>query len=134
VDVCYYPRQRGEKGTLSKNGRREHQKRRTVRTRLGRKAREKTIPHEEAVERTISDLSSQLDRGAQIIVAKDKHLNRLDKAKEKLQPAYNDVKQRMPPIRATLWREGFYNRGTDARGGTEPMSQTVTKEGRLTQD
>jgi len=35
VDARDYPRQVGEKGTLSKNERREHKKRRGVRTRLG---------------------------------------------------------------------------------------------------
>ena len=53
----------GEKGTLSKNDRREQKKRKVVRTRLGGEA--------------------------QIIVAKDNDLELLDKEKEKLQQAYN---------------------------------------------
>ena len=65
VDAGYYPRQVGEKGELSKNDRREQRKRK------------------------ILDLRSQLDRAAQIIVAKDNDLERLDKEKEKLQQAYN---------------------------------------------
>jgi len=56
VDAGYYPRQVGEKGTLSKNDRREHKKRRAMRTRLGREESEKTIPDVEALERTISEL------------------------------------------------------------------------------
>jgi len=39
----------------------------------------------EALETTISDLRSQLDRVAQIIVAKDNDLEILNKEKEKLQ-------------------------------------------------
>jgi len=35
VDAGYYPREVGEKGTLSKNDRREHKKRRVMSTRLG---------------------------------------------------------------------------------------------------
>jgi len=57
VDAGYYPRQVGEKGTLSKNDRREHKKRRAVRTRLEGEGSEKTIvPDREALEKTISDL------------------------------------------------------------------------------
>jgi len=92
VDAGYYPRQVGEKGELSKIDRREHMKRRAVRTRLGGEGSEKTIPDVEALERTISDLRSQLDRAAQIIVAKDNNHEQLDKEKEKLQLAYNRVK------------------------------------------
>jgi len=106
VDAGYYPRQVGEKGELSKNYRREHRKRRAVRTRLGGEGSKKTIPDVEALERKISDLRSQLDRAAQIIVAKDNDLERLDKEKEKLQPAYNRCKQRMCQIRGMLWKEG----------------------------
>jgi len=39
----------------------------------------------EAMKKQISDLQSQLDRAARIIVAKDNDLDRLDKEKEKLQ-------------------------------------------------
>jgi len=134
VDAGYYPRQIGEKGELSKNNRREHKKRRAVRTRLGGEGSEKTIPNVEALEGKISDLRSQLDRAAQIIVAKDNDLERLDKEKEKLQQAYNRCKQRMRQIAGMLWKEGVWYRGTDARGGRELMSQTVTKQGRLSHD
>ena len=105
VDAGYYPRQIGEKGELSKNDRREHRKRRTVRTRLG-EGSEKTIPDVEALEGKLSDLRSQLDRAAKIIVAKDNDLERLDKEKEKLQQAYNRCKQRMRQIGGMLWKEG----------------------------
>ena len=50
------PRQIGEKGELSKNDRREHKKRRAVRTGLGGEGSEKTIPEVEALEGKISDL------------------------------------------------------------------------------
>jgi len=98
VHAGYYPRQVGEKGELSKNDRREHKKRSAVRTRLGGEGSAKTIPDVEALERTIADIRSPLDRAAQIIVAKDNDLERLDKEKEKLQQAYNRVKQRMRQI------------------------------------
>jgi len=53
VDAGYYPRQVGEKGTLSKNDRREHKKRRAVRTRLEGEGSEKTIvPDVEAREKS----------------------------------------------------------------------------------
>jgi len=106
VDAGYYPQQGGEKRTLSKNDRREHKKRRAVSTRLGREGSEKTSPDLEALERQISDIRSQLDRAAQIIVAKDNDLERLDKEKEKLKQAYTRVKQRMGQIGSRLWREG----------------------------
>jgi len=89
VGAGYYPRQVGEKGTLSKHDRREHKKRRAVRTRLRKEGREKTFPDVEAMEAQSSDLRSQLDRAAQIIVAKDNDLERLNKEKEKIQQAYN---------------------------------------------
>jgi len=107
VDAGYYPRQVGEKGELSKNDRREHRKKRAVRTRLGGEGSEKTIPEVEALERTISDLRSQLDRAAQIIVAKDKDLEQLDKEKgKKVQRGYNRCKQRMRQIGGMVWKEG----------------------------
>jgi len=106
VDAGYYPRQGGEKGELSKNDGGEHKKARAVRTELGGEGSEKTIPDVEALERTISDLRSLLDRAAQIIVAKDNDLERLDKEREKLQQAYNRVKLRMRQIGCMLWREG----------------------------
>jgi len=68
VDAGYYPRQVGEKWTLSKDDRREYKRRRAVRTQLGRQGSEKTIPDMEGLERTMSDLRSQLDGAAQIIV------------------------------------------------------------------
>jgi len=86
VDARLYPRQGGEKGQLSKNARREQRKRKAVRIRLGGEGSEKTM---ETLETQILDLRSQLDRAAQIIVAKDNELERLDKEKEKLQHAYN---------------------------------------------
>ena len=64
---------------------------------------EKTM---ETLEEKISELRSQLDRAAQIIVAKDNDLERLDKEKEKLQQAYNRCKQRMRQIGGMLWKEG----------------------------
>ena len=60
----------------------------------------------EALETQISDLRSQLDHAAQIIVAKENDLEKLDKEKEKLQQAYNRTKQRMRQIGAMLWKEG----------------------------
>ena len=102
VDAGYYPRQVGERGELSKNDRREYKKRKAVRTRLGGEGSEKTIPGLEPLERTISDLRSQLDCAAQTIVAKDNDLERLDKEKEKFQLAYNQTKQRMRQIGGML--------------------------------
>jgi len=102
VDAEYYPRQVGEKGTLSKNQRREQKKRKVVRTRLGREGSEKTVLDVETIEAQISDLRSQLDSAAQIIMAKDKDLEQLDKEKEKLQQAYNLTKQMMRQIGAML--------------------------------
>ena len=61
VDARYCPRQVGEKGTLSRNDRREHKKRRAVRTRLAREGEEKTIPEVEALELQISELGRQLE-------------------------------------------------------------------------
>jgi len=81
VDAGYYLRQVGEKDKLSKNDRREQRKRKAVRTRLEGDGSEKPM---ETLETQISDLRSQLDRAAQIIVAKDNDLERLDKEKEKL--------------------------------------------------
>jgi len=126
-DAGYYPQQVGDKRPLSRNDRREHKKRKAVRTRQGREGSEKSIPDMEGLEGTISDLRSQLDRAAQIIVAKDYDLERLDKEKEKLKPAYNRAKQRIQQIGGMLWKEGVYHGGTDARGGKELMPQTVTK-------
>jgi len=83
VDAGYYSRQVGVRGTLSKHDRREHKKRRAVRKWLGREGSEKAIPDMGALGRTISDLQSQLDRTAQIIVAKDNDLERLDKEEGK---------------------------------------------------
>jgi len=93
VDAGYYPRQVGEKGELSKNERREHKKRRAVRTRLGGERSEPTIPDVEALEGKIWDLRTQLDCAAQIIVAKDNELERLHKEKEKLQKPIIDAKR-----------------------------------------
>ena len=90
---------------MSKNDRRAQKERGAVRTRLGGEGSEKTIPDVEALERTISDLRSQINRAAQIIVAKDNNLEQLDKEKGKLQQAYNVVKQRMRQIGGMLWKE-----------------------------
>jgi len=106
VDAGYYPRQVGEKGELSKNDRREHKKRRAVRTGQGEEGREKTIPDVETLEGQIMNLRSHLHRAAQISVAKDNNLKRLDKQREKLQQAYNRCKQRMRQIGGLLWKEG----------------------------
>jgi len=134
VDAGDYPRQVGERRTLSKNDRREHKKRKAVGTRLRRGGSENTIPEVEVGERKISDLRSQLNRAARIIVTKDNDLERLDKEKEKLQQVYNQVKERMRRVGATLWREGVDHRGTDARGERDLMSPTVTTDGRLSHD
>jgi len=76
-----------------------------MKTGLGREVSQKTIPDVEALEHQISNLESQLDRAAQIIVAKNNNLERHEKEKEELQQVYNEVKQRMRQIGATLWRE-----------------------------
>ena len=103
MDAGYHLRQVGEKGTLSKHDRREHRKRRAVKTGLEGEGSEKTVvPAVEALEKTIWDLRRQLDCAAQTIVAKDNDLERLDKEKEKLQQAYNRTKQRMPQIGGML--------------------------------
>jgi len=95
VDAGYYPRQAGEKGELSKNDRREQRKRKAGRIRLEGEGSENIM---ETMETQISDLRSQLDRPAQIIVAKDNDLEKLDKEIEKLEQAYNRWKQRMRQI------------------------------------
>jgi len=106
VNTGYYPRQVGEKGILSKNDRREQEKRKVVRTRLGGEGSQRTIPEVEVLERTMLDLRRQLDCATEIIVAKDNDLEQHDKEKEKLQQAYNGVKPRMRQIGDMLWREG----------------------------
>jgi len=53
VDAGYYPRQTGEKETLSKNDKRAQKKRKVVSTRLGRERREETIRDMEARESQI---------------------------------------------------------------------------------
>ena len=60
----------------------------------------------EAMEAQIADLRSQLDHAAQIIVAKEKDLERLDKEKENLQQAYERTKQMMRQFGGMLWKEG----------------------------
>jgi len=78
-----------------------------VRTGLEGEGSEKTVdPDREALEKTVSDLRSQLDCGAQTIIAKDNDLERLNQEKEKLQQAYNRTKQRMRQIGGMLWKEG----------------------------
>jgi len=103
VDAGYYPRQVGEQGEQSENNRREQRKRRAVRTRKEGEGSEKNM---ETLETQISDLRSQLDRAAQIIVAKDNDLERLNNEKKKLQQAYNRCKQRMRQIGGMVWKEG----------------------------
>ena len=88
---------------MSKNDKREQRKRKAVRTRLKGEGSEKSI---ETLEEKISELRSLLDRAAQIIVAKDNDLERLDKEKEKLQQVYNRCKQRMRQMGGMLWKEG----------------------------
>jgi len=106
VDAGYYPRQVGEKRLRQKRDRREQRKRKAVRTRLGRKGSEKTIPDMEALKGEISDLRSQLKRAAQIILAKDNDFEHLDKKMKKLQQAYNRAKLRMRQIGGMQWKEG----------------------------
>jgi len=105
VDTGYYSRQVGEKGTLSKHDRMGDKKRRAVRKRLGKKRREKTFRDMEALEGQISDLRSQLNRAAQILVAKDNDLERRDREKEKIRQGYKQYKQRMRQIGRMLWKE-----------------------------
>jgi len=77
-----------------------------VRTRLGKEVSEETSPNVVALEGQISDLRSQPDRAGQIIVAKDKGREQLDKEKENLLQADNRAKQIMCQIGATLRIEG----------------------------
>ena len=67
-------------------------------------------------------------------MAKDNDLDSLNKEKEKLQQAYNQVKQRRRQIGAVLWKEGVWYGGPDAKEGRDLRSQTVTKQGRLSHD
>jgi len=106
VDAGYYPRQVGERGTLLKNDSREQNKRKVVRRRLGGEGSEKTVRDVAKMEAEMSDLRSQLDLTAQIILAKYKDLERLDKEKEKLQQAYNRTQYRRRQIERMLWKEG----------------------------
>jgi len=77
-----------------------------VRTRLEREESEKTgVRDMEALEKTSSNLLSQLDYATQTMVAKENDLERLDKEKEKLQQAYNRTNQRMRQIGGMLWKE-----------------------------
>ena len=104
MDAGYYPRPIGEKGELSKNERREQGKRIAVTTRLEGEGSEKTMA---TLEGQMSDLRSQLDCAAQIMLAKDNDLERLDKEKEKLLEAYNRCTQRMRQIGGMLSKEEF---------------------------
>ena len=74
MDAGYYPRQVGERGTLLKNDSREQNKRKVVRRRLGGEGSEKTVRDVAKMEAEMSDLRSQLDLTAQIILAKYKDL------------------------------------------------------------
>ena len=87
MEAGYYPRQVGEKGTLSKNDRGEQTKRKAVRTLLGCEGSKKAIPDLEDLEEEMLDVRSVLDGAAQNIRAKDNALEQLDKEKEKLQQA-----------------------------------------------
>jgi len=90
-----------------------------VRTRLEGEGDEKTIVlAAEALEKTISDRRSQLNRAAQTIVAKDNDLEQLDKEKEKLQLAYNRTKQRMRQIGGTSPK--CQNQSWSTKGGYGP--------------
>jgi len=60
VDAGYYSGQVAERGTLSKNDRREQKKRKVVRTRLGWEGSEKTVPDVEVMEAQISELRNHL--------------------------------------------------------------------------
>ena len=106
VDAGYYPRQVGERGTLSKNDRRKQRSRKGVGTWLRREGSGKTIPDVEAMETQISDLQSQLNQAAQISVAKVDNLDQLDKEKEKIQQADYQAKQRIHQIGGMRGREG----------------------------
>jgi len=64
------------------------------------------MPDVEALVRQISDLRRQLDRTAQIVVAKDNDLKPLDKDKDKLKQILTRLRQRMRQVGATLFREG----------------------------
>jgi len=72
----------------------------------GERGERKNHSDVEALKRKILDLPSQLNRTWQIIVPKDNDRKKSDQAKEKLEQAYNRVKQRMRQIGATLGREG----------------------------
>ena len=85
---------------------REQEKRKALRTRLGREGSENTIPDVDALEGKISELWSRLHRAAQIIVVKENDLERLDKEKEKLQQASNWAKQGMRHNGGMRWKEG----------------------------
>jgi len=116
MEAGYYPWQVREKRTLAKNDRREHKWRRAVRTQRGRERRVKTIRDVKALERAISDLRSRLDRAAQIIVAKDNHLELLDREKEattSLQSSQteNTTDRRQALERRSLASWNWYKRG-----------------------
>jgi len=107
VDTGYYPRQVGEKETLSKNDRREHKKGRAVRTGLEGEGSEKQLFRTGKLWKKRSRTSeANFDCAAQTIVAKDNDLECLDKEKEKLQRADNRCKQRMRQIGGMLCKEG----------------------------
>ena len=102
MEAGHYPRELVEKATLSKNDRREHKKRKRVRTQLGTDGSEKTVRGVEVLESQRSDREGQLDHAAHMIDTKDQDLERLDKAKQEVQPHYNLVKQRIRQIGVTL--------------------------------
>jgi len=132
-DAGYYPRQVGEKGTLSKHDSREHRKRSAVRIRLGREGSEKTILDVRALEGQISDLQSQLDRAAQISVSKDNDLERLDKEKEKGPTSLYTMQTEDAPNRENAletrslasWDRCKRGKGPNVTNG-DPARQTLT--------
>jgi len=73
----------------------------------GGRGAKNAIADMEPLEGKISDLQSQLNHDAQIIVAKDNDLRQLDKEKENHQQAYNRAKQRMRRIGGILWKKEF---------------------------
>jgi len=99
------PTSRGKRDTV-KAGQKRTEEEKSREDTAGEAGERKTIPDVETQEGQVSELRSQLDRTAQLIVKKDNDLERLDKEEEKLQQAYNRSKQRMHQIRAMLWQEG----------------------------
>ena len=85
-------------------------------TGLGRGREQKTLPNLEILKRQISDLWGQLDRVAQIIIAKDNIIERLDQDKEKLENSLRKCRQRIWRLGLEIWRDKLEHRETDAEG------------------